>query len=107
MFVLMLAACATESEDTAAEFCEGQPEVTYESAGLGILTERCWGCHWSDLEGEDRQGAPEDLNFDVLEEVWAWAPEVVERAEGAYSSRVPARDLELLRLWLICGEPGT
>lgn len=74
-----------------------------------IFAENCAGCHSSTLSGDDRNGAPEDVDFDSPD--WArdadwltWSQIHSERMpdDGPMSS---PEDALLVWEWLSCGGP--
>ncbi len=103
----------TEETDTAVDFCEDAPEVTYESFGRGFLTGNCQGCHAS--TAAERYGAPEEVTFDTVEEVWAQVDSVLSAAttyDGDEPDMPPQGgvsedDQTRLQWWLRCATPGT
>lgn len=99
-----------EPEDTAVDFCDGAPTVTYESFGRGFLTGNCQGCHAS--TAADRYDAPEEVTFDTVEQAWAWAEDILEVATGDEPAMPPQGgvaedDRTRLEWWLRCADPGT
>lgn len=90
--------------------CAGVPLVNYATFGQGFMSTHCQGCHASTTA--NRYGAPEDVVFDTVEQVWEWAPLILVMAVGKEPDMPPAGgvtedDQTRLRWWLDCGEPGT
>ena len=108
--IWFLLACGTPPADTG--FCADQPVVTWANFGQGFVLQECQGCHVS--TSPTRYGAPEDVNFDTVDDVWARRDQVLERAapeEGdpdmPPSASTSEDNRELLRIWLRCAEEGT
>ena len=81
------------------------------SSGAFILFGTCAGCHSSQLEGADRQGAPPGMDFDDTDIIRDMAEDIYRTAvEGTMpppSSDVPmlnAEQVEALRVYLACQE---
>lgn len=99
--------------DTSEPYCADVPTVTYESFGRGFLTGNCQACHASTTA--NRYGAPEDVTFDTVEEVWARAEQILDVATW-YDEDEPSMppqggvttdDQTRLEWWLRCATPGT
>jgi uncharacterized membrane protein len=109
--LLALLACAgPEGADTAAGACADVPVVTYANFGEGFVLHHCQGCHASSTP--DRYGAPADVTFDTVDEVWAWRDRILERSASEPPTMPPAAsttadDRTRLRWWLECAEAGT
>lgn len=104
LVALGLAGC---DEPGTAEFCDGQPVVTYDNFGAGFMTENCQSCHAS--TSTDRQEAPEDVTFDTLEDVRETSPLILSVAAGDASQMPPEGGVDeddrlLLEIWLRCWE---
>ena len=73
------------------------------------LVETCQGCHSSDLQGEERQGAPVGLDFDLPDGVEGFAAQMVSLATGPDAVMPPQGIDSALRerfaLWVDCGLP--
>lgn len=83
-----------------------------QAAGEQVMAGKCMICHASQLTGDNRQDAPEDLNFDDLTTVRAEAGEIYgETLDGAMPpspyNQVTGTDLENFRIWLACGAKDT
>ena len=105
----LLVACSDgdpkETADTG--LCADAPVVTYANFGEGFMTENCQPCHASTTL--DRNGAPEDVSFDTLDDVLGHADRILARSAGddaqmPPSGGVSADDRYLLSLWLTCWE---
>lgn len=99
-----------EPVDSVEQYCDEAPTVTYESWGRGFLTESCNGCHAS--SAPDRHGAPEDVHFDTVDEVWTWSNVILSVATGDAPTMPPRGgvsddDRTRLSWWLVCAEWGT
>lgn len=99
-----------EEVGSEAAECVGAPVVDWDNFGQAFLLHACQGCHASTTL--DRYGAPEDVNFDTVDEVWAQADEILLMAAGDYPTMPPrggveADDRTRLVWWLECGVPGT
>ena len=110
--LLLLLACAQpqETDDSTSSFCADAPVVDYNNFGRGFMTESCQGCHASTTP--DRQGAPESVVFDSVEEVWRWDERILARAGSEQPDMPPqggveADDRSRLRWWLLCADPGS
>lgn len=77
-----------------------------QAAGKVVMEQQCNNCHASGLSGSQRQGAPDEYNFDdpavvsdEAEEMYGEAEEGEMPPGGALSST----DLEAFRVYLACG----
>lgn len=112
--MLFLLACSAGTEsiavDTAAQFCDEAPLVTYENFGAGFVTENCQGCHASTTA--NHYGAPENVTFDDATSCWNWKDRILARA-GAEDPTMPPNggvteeDRIRLRWWLLCAPEGS
>lgn len=101
---LALAGCGDDLDETC-----GDSYLTYETFGAPFVANWCRGCHSRDQPVEQRQMAPEDINFDTRDDVRRLADRVRLRA-GAGGTMPPAggpSEMErvLLVEWLGCGAP--
>ena len=101
---------STEQPDDSPGLCEDVPTVTYNRFGEGFMTENCQGCHASTTA--DRYGAPEEVTFDTVKEVWFWKDRILSRSVGDSISMPPAGgvsedDRTKLEWWLTCAEEGS
>ncbi len=90
--------------------CEESPPVNWVNFGQGFFIQSCQGCHYS--EAPYRYGAPENVVFDDLEQVWEQRAMVLHTATGPTPTMPPnggTTDLEreMLEIWLTCALPGT
>src|SRR4051794_35468264 len=107
--LLLLAACAPAEADLPVG-CVDAPVVTWDTFGEGFVLEQCQGCHASTTV--DRYGAPGEVTFDTVDDVWARADDVLAVAAGADaamppSGPAPEDDRTLLTWWLTCAAEGT
>lgn len=98
--------------------CPPDNPLTFRSFGAGFLRTWCTGCHSSTLPANDRQDAPEGVDFDGLALFQPHAKEVLERAvleaqkppESASpmppAGLVPEADRKRLAQWIECGAPA-
>jgi len=104
-----VAACG-EDDDTAQATDTLSCEVTYEDFAGPFLLNWCVGCHSSSLGKDERQKAPEGVNFDTLEGVRGHAEKV--RYMAVEAQLMPpvggpsSSDRELLGKWIDCGMPA-
>lgn len=108
--ILLALACAGATESAAPDPCAEVPVVTWANFGEAFVTHECQGCHAS--TATERYGAPEDVSFDTVEQVWAQADLVLLVAAGETPTMPPRGgveedDQQRLRWWLECAEPGT
>ncbi len=90
--------------------CSAHPIVNYNNFGEGFILHYCQGCHASTTP--NRYGAPEEVTFDTVEQVWTWQERILERAAVEPPTMPPAGatnvdDRTRLRWWLECAEEGT
>jgi hypothetical protein len=71
---------AEEGTSTGAT-CDGSP-LTYENFGRQFMETYCTGCHSSTLEGDARNCAPDDHNFDTLDGI-LFARDHIDELAGA------------------------
>lgn len=89
--------------------CDDQMDFNWVNFGKGFFVESCNGCHLS--ETPDRYGAPEDISFDTVDDVWNQKGMVLAVAGGENPTMPPnggTTDLDRMKLeiWLTCGNPG-
>ena len=106
MMILFFLACALET-DSAPEIpatCETAPEVSWENWGEGFFLTYCNSCH--SQVSENRNGAPEDVNFNTYSEVKHWKERihvrVLEEGTMPLGGGVYPEDLEMLEVFLAC-----
>jgi uncharacterized membrane protein len=113
----LLAACDGGEEDgtpSGAE-CPDGSTLTWDTFGRQFLADYCTRCHSSELSGAQRQGAPNDHNFDSVEYVRAEIEHTdAEAAAGpdAVNTSMPIGgptptedERRKLGEWLACGAP--
>jgi hypothetical protein len=121
--VAALLACGGDDDDhdpivgepTGTVCPEGGTSLTYEAFGRPFLEEFCLRCHSADVEGDARQGAPADHNFDTQFECQNLAHHMDEKAGAGPDATNqsmppddPRPDVEARRMlseWLACGAP--
>ena len=104
VLALALAACGNDVDPACRP-----TDITYQTFGEPFMATWCNGCHSAALPPGMRQDAPDDVNFDTLDEIRTqWLPIVqtttdVETMppEGGPSSS----ERQLLAAWLRCGAP--
>ncbi len=104
--------------DTAATYAADCSEVyTWETVGAPFTVTWCTSCHSSlipapgagDTGFDERQGAPEGLDFDTREAACA---ELSAIESAVFGERMPPAggpsedELAALRAWIDCGAPG-
>ena len=103
-----------EPTDTAippeVDPCDDAPLVNWNNFGGAFMTESCTGCHHSEVP--DRYGAPEGINFDTRELVWAQRGMILYTATGDEPAMPPQggttdMDRQLLEYWLNCAPECT
>jgi uncharacterized membrane protein len=83
--------------------------LTYATFGEPFMEDWCTSCHSDRTFPNMRQGAPDDVNLDTLDEVRVWGGEI--DALAAHGLSMPPAggptDDERARLahWLACGAP--
>lgn len=107
----------TMVEDTGDSFdpnapidCDAEPELNWINFGKGFLVQSCQGCHYS--EAPYRYGAPEDIIFDDVDDVWDQRGIVLAVSAGVMPSMPPnggttEMERRMLEIWLSCAPPGT
>ncbi|MCY1078310.1 hypothetical protein [Archangium lansingense] len=93
----------------------GGTTLTAQNFGTQFFQSYCTRCHSSTLSGAQRNGAPEGLNWDMLDVVRAHADEINEEAgvtDGNVNTsmppsepRPPDDERRKLSEWLSCGAP--
>ncbi len=116
--LLMAYGCGEEEEHgepTGAE-CPPASTLTYANFGQAFFEEYCLGCHSESVTGTDRNGAPDDHNFDTVAEIRTFHEHIDEMAGSgpdATNEFMPEGDGEIPTLaerqqlaeWLACGSP--
>ncbi len=95
--------------------CPTTQTLTYDNFGKEFMQTYCLRCHSASVTGEERQGAPDDHNFDTVEEIRALAEHMDELAGAgpdAVNTSMPEDDprpnedaRRKLSEWLTCGAP--
>ncbi len=99
--LLLLLACAEEADPR----CSREPPLTWENFGHGFTMQFCAGCHSSLIPPSQREGAPEDYNFDTYEGVVYWADKMerpVVDGEMPPGGGPTAAEIALFAEWLAC-----
>lgn len=101
-------ASPTAPTDDAPLDCATSP--TWETFGKGFVTSWCTPCHARALDGADRQGAPEGVELETLDDVLLWAARIqaraVDQGDMPPGGGPSAADLDRLATFLACGAPG-
>lgn len=109
-------ACADHSHEEGTPTgatCSGST-LTYENFGRQFMEDYCTGCHSSAVTGDDRNCAPEDHNFDTLDEIMLVREHIDELAgagPNAVNDAMPPSAIKPteaerrdLSTWLACEE---
>jgi len=72
--LLAVAAIPACGDDTDVQ-C-GQSYLRYDNFGSPFIINWCRACHSADLPPDMRQAAPDDINFDTLDEIRAWSLQI-------------------------------
>ena len=102
---------ADAPETLAERPCPEDTFLTFEDFGGPFLYDWCTGCHSSEMQEGQRQGAPLAVDFDTLEDARAWADRIWLRA-GDHNATMPpiggpdADERGALGEWLACGAPS-
>ncbi|HTE52083.1 MAG TPA: hypothetical protein VK698_14620 [Kofleriaceae bacterium] len=94
---------------------DGGTSLTYEDFGQPFVEQFCLRCHSESVEGDDRQDAPADHNFDTQFECEALAEHMDQKAgsgpDATNDSMPPSaprpsdEQRAMLSEWLACGAP--
>ena len=100
---------------TGTECPDGGTELTYESFGRPFVQQYCLRCHSASVQEGDRNGAPDDHNFDTQAECETFAdhmdqkagsgPDSTNQAMPPNAPRPSMEEREQLAEWLACGAP--
>lgn len=95
--------------DSHDEACADVPTLDWDNFGHGFLVASCQGCHAS--TATERQGAPEAVVFDTVDDAWRQKEAILRSAAGDAPSMPPRGgvsddDRTRLKWWLECGTPG-
>jgi hypothetical protein len=90
--------------------CPEDSVLTIENFGGPFMLGYCTGCHHSSLEGTDRAGAPEGMDFDSIALVRTFAADIWARAGDQNATMPPLgappqEERTRLGEWLACGAP--
>jgi hypothetical protein len=88
--------------------CPPDSALTWENFGQPYVTSWCTSCHSSALDEDHRAQAPADVNFDDLDAVRAFAPQIWARSGDQNNTMppagvAPAVERAQLGEWLACG----
>ena len=106
MLGLLLAACAGAASTTGdSGLCQAAPVITYANFGQGFLKENCQPCHAT--SSPNRNGAPESVTFDSLDDALAHADRILAVVPGNDARMPPAGgvsedDQYRVEVWLTC-----
>ena len=121
--VLVLAGCGKDEETGTVDSgvdSECAESYNWTTVGAPFVYTWCTGCHSSYLVEPDtgadtgwdpRQGAPDSLNLDTLEDVCREIDRIEERALHSPDNPMPPgggptdEELEALAAWIACGPP--
>ena len=93
--------------------CEDGTSLTYENFGEGFMLSYCVNCHGSEIETDQRFGAPINVNLDTYEDMSLHRRNILKTAARKTnpkmppSRHVPMEERELLSEWIKCGVPGS
>lgn len=122
VFVLAHGSCGSDDHDDHHDDHHGEEgtpsgaecdsSITYENFGASFMTTYCTSCHSSTLSGAARNGAPDDHDFDSLDEIVSLAEHIDEYAAAgpeAFNEAMPPSgpmptdaEREMLGAWLAC-----
>ena len=92
--------------------CRDGTTLTYENFGEAFMVSYCVNCHSSEVEDDDRLGAPENINLDSYENITTHRRSILKTAAQKRNPTMPPsrhislEERELLSEWLNCGAPG-
>lgn len=114
---LLVAGCSDHAEtgEPTGAICPTDSQLSYENFGRTFMDSYCLRCHSSTVTGADREGAPDDHNFDTRAEIQTFAEHIDEMAGSgpdATNTIMPPdgdapsqAEREMLSQWLACGAP--
>lgn len=126
LLLAAVGACSDESGDHHASgggavgpstkaVCPTPQTLTYQSFGQGFVQKYCLPCHSTNVKGAARQGAPDDHNFDTLDEIQGLKDHMDQKAgsgPAATNTDMPRADprptveeRKKFAEWLACGAP--
>ena len=96
--------CGTDTDRRCS-----QSFLRYDNFGSPFIVNWCRSCHSVDLPPDMRQEAPDDINFDTLDDVRNWSAEIL-RTTAEVDTMPPAggpsaAERAMLVEWLRCGAP--
>ncbi len=109
--LLMLLACGKDGSDSGTVAAVDCAEVTtWGTVGAPFIYTWCTPCHSPTLTGDERQGAPEGVDFATYADVVAYADRIEDRVFSDTAPMPPAggpspAELEDVAAWLSCGLP--
>ena len=110
----MLIACGGSSGSDSAEAADEPLDCTettsWASVGAPFVYTWCTPCHSPTLSGDDRQGAPDGVDFGSYEDVLTYADRIEDRIFNEAAPMPPAggpteAELAAMATWLECGLP--
>jgi hypothetical protein len=110
--ILLMTGCSQGNPtptDETLDFCD-RPSIADGSLGRSFLLNHCTGCHSSENSPLERNGAPEELNYDTHPAFMENVDRV--QAHCAVNTAHPCDDIlpqevEVFLGWLECGAPNT
>ena len=105
MIVVLFLSCATPESvqfDTQSDFCSA---VQYHNFGASFMVQNCLGCHHP--ESTNRQGAPEDVALERLENIIEYKERIQIRIEDQSmppQGGLKEEDRNMAIQWLDCLE---
>lgn len=123
--LLLAAACGEKGGDnhggdgavgtSTQAVCPTPQTLTYQDFGKAFVGTYCLRCHSTNVKGAARQGAPDDHNFDTLDEVQGLREHMDQKAgsgPAATNTDMPRNDpkptveeRKKFAVWLACGAP--
>jgi len=101
---------STDTGTTTEPLPEGCDTVSWELTGKPFLNTWCTSCHSSLLEGDERYGATDNVDFDTYDGAAFWEVRIEDRTFVAQdmppAGGISEEELEQFALWLDCGLPG-
>lgn len=96
---------AGDDDTVTGTLCDQYPDVTWDNFAQAFFEQSCQPCHAS--TSPNRQGAPEEIDFDTQEDVEVLAFAILQSATGPNASMPPGggvseEDREKLQAYLTC-----
>lgn len=92
LFLSLIAGCTSSSPSGAT--CPESNAPTYGSFGMDFFTKYCTDCH--SANATNRHDAPNDMNFDTIDDIRAHATDIDEEAaSGPKATNTDMPDLDL------------